>query len=331
VENSRRLLPRFSGSISWVFITHIRTTLTIGTPYRLIPKSHTFRNPTDIVEPGEQPAQSIIDAYDSNIRATDELVGELLDTVEGANVALTGDHGEEFGLHGDFHEASTYGDILARRKRRASLPQRGTRSSGSVSRLALPASMGRVSTLGRERLVALSRALPSESVSSRSIFNRPLSHLNRSNLAVLCRHGSHLVGQRPSTGLSRAPQTWVECGPHPALVRNGMWRNPIETHVCGRLSGFGGGSGRATGGGCVTERTRFTPAVNGGILSLIKDRKQRSRHIQLCTCNWISGNHLSYELSNTCRTEGYRPRDHSDWRRSVRRLEFGDYAGYANR
>jgi len=39
---------------------------------------------------------------------------------------------------------------------------------------------------------------------------------------------------------SRAPQTWVECGPHPALVRNGMWRNPIETHVCGRLSGFGG-------------------------------------------------------------------------------------------
>jgi len=70
---------------------------------------------------------------------------------------------------------------------------------------------------------------------------------------------------------SRAPQTWVECGPHPALVRNGMWRNPIETHVCGRLSGFGGGSGRATGGGCVTERTRFTPAVNGGILSLIKD------------------------------------------------------------
>jgi len=29
------------------------------------------------------------------------------------------------------------------------LPQRGTRSSGSVSRLALPASMGRVSTLGR--------------------------------------------------------------------------------------------------------------------------------------------------------------------------------------
>ena len=34
---------------------------------------------------------------------------------------------------------------------------------------------------------------------------------------------------------------------------------------------YSGGSGRATGGGCVTERTRFTPAVNGGILSLIKD------------------------------------------------------------
>ena len=66
------------------------------------------RNPTNIVEQGEQPAQSIIDAYDSNIRATDELVGDLLETVEGANVALTGDHGEEFGLHGEFHEASTY-------------------------------------------------------------------------------------------------------------------------------------------------------------------------------------------------------------------------------
>jgi len=75
-------------------------------------------------------------------------------------------------------------------------------------RLALPASMGRVSTLGRERLVALSRALPSESVSSRSIFNRPLSP-NRSNLAVLCRHGSHLVGQRPSTGLpARRKHGW---------------------------------------------------------------------------------------------------------------------------
>jgi len=114
----------------------------------------------------------------------------------------------------------------------------GTRSSGSVSRLALPASMGRVSTLGRERLVALSRALPSESVSSRSIFNRPLSP-NRSNLAVLCRHGSHLVGQRPSTGLpARRKHGWSAA--HIPLVRNGMWRNPIETHVCGRLSGFGG-------------------------------------------------------------------------------------------
>jgi len=35
---------------------------------------------------------------------------------------------------------------------------------------------------------------------------------------------------------SRAPQTWVECGPHPALVRNGMWRNPIETHVADDLA-----------------------------------------------------------------------------------------------
>jgi len=90
----------------------------------------------------------------------------------------------------------------------ASLPQREPGRPVRFSRLALPASMGRVSTLGRERLVALSRALPSESVSSRSIFNRPLSP-NRSNLAVLCRHGSHLVGQRPSTGLpARRKHGW---------------------------------------------------------------------------------------------------------------------------
>jgi len=32
---------------------------------------------------------------------------------------------------------------------------------------------------------------------------------NRSNLAVLCRHGSHLVGQRPSTGLpARRKHGW---------------------------------------------------------------------------------------------------------------------------
>jgi len=122
-----------------------------------------------------------------------------------------------------------------------------------------------------ERLVALSRALPSESVSSRSIFNRPLSHpIGRTSR--FCVGTVHTLSAKAINRASRAPQTWVECGPHPALVRNGMWRNPIETHVCGRLSGFGGGSGRATGGGCVTERTRFTPAVNGGILSLIKDR-----------------------------------------------------------
>jgi len=85
----------------------------------------------------------------------------------------------------------------------ASLPQRGTRSSGSVSRLALPASMGRVSTLGRERLVALSRALPSESVSSRSIFNRPLSPIGRtSRFCVGTVHTLSAKGHQP--GFPRA-------------------------------------------------------------------------------------------------------------------------------
>jgi len=48
---------------------------------------------------------------------------------------------------------------------------------------------------------------------------------------------------------SRAPQTWVECGPHPALVRNGMWRNPIEKRT--RL--------RTTGGGCVSVGVPAVP------------------------------------------------------------------------
>jgi len=134
--------------------------------------------------------------------------------------------------------------------------------------------MGRVSTLSRERLVALSRALPSESVSSRSTFQpTALTQSVEPRGSVSAR----FTPCRPKAinRASRAPQTWVECGPHPTLVSNGMWRNPIETHVCGRLNGFGGVSGRATDGGCVTERTRFTPAVNGGILSLIKDSNEQ--------------------------------------------------------
>jgi len=102
-----------------------------------------------------------------------------------------------------WHQQDEQVIILARRKRRGFLPQRGTRSSGSVSRLALPASMGRVSTLGRERLVALSRALPSESVSSRSIFNRPLSPIGRtSRFCVGTVHTLSAKGHQP--GFPRA-------------------------------------------------------------------------------------------------------------------------------
>lgn len=77
--------------------------------------------------------------------------------------------------------------------------------------------MGRVSTLGRERLVALSQVLPSASESSRSVFNRPLSP-KRSNLTVLCRHGSHLwtgLPARRKHGWSAAHSpllTSVDCG-----------------------------------------------------------------------------------------------------------------------
>jgi len=133
--------------------------------------------------------------------------------------------------------------------------------------------MGRVSTLTGSVLWRCHGRSHPKACHRGRLFNRPLSP-NRSNLAVLCRHGSHLVGQRPSTGLpARRKHGWSAA--HIPLVSNGMWRNPIETHVCGRLNGFGGGSGRATDGGCVTERTRFTPAVNGGILSLIKDSNEQ--------------------------------------------------------
>jgi len=136
------------------------------------------------------------------------------------------------------HVIQRIGDILARRKRRGFPSTAGTRSSGSVSRLALPASMGRVSTLGRERLVALSRALPSERVIAVDFQPTALTQSVEPRGSVSAR----FTPCRPKAinRASRAPQTWVECGPHPALVRNGMWRNPIETHVCGRLSGFGG-------------------------------------------------------------------------------------------
>lgn len=71
--------------------------------------SEHVRVPTKVVEPGEDPLQSVVDTYDANLREADRHVGRLLDQIDhDTMVVLTGDHGEEFGLHNSFHSASMY-------------------------------------------------------------------------------------------------------------------------------------------------------------------------------------------------------------------------------
>lgn len=65
-----------------------------------------------LVEPGTEPPQNVIDAYDAGVRSTDEQIGRLLEVIpDEATVVFTGDHGEEFGRFGEFHKASTYGSM----------------------------------------------------------------------------------------------------------------------------------------------------------------------------------------------------------------------------
>jgi hypothetical protein len=62
----------------------------------------------------------------------------------------------------------------------------------------------------------------------------------------------------------------VECGPHPPVVnRVGGSGTRDITHATVRAKRLG--SVPATDGGYVTKRTRFTPGVHAGILSLFKD------------------------------------------------------------
>jgi arylsulfatase A-like enzyme len=64
------------------------------------------------VEPGTEPPQPIVDAYDANIRNADWHVGELLAAMDDhVTVILTADHGEELGLHNEFHDESVYQSI----------------------------------------------------------------------------------------------------------------------------------------------------------------------------------------------------------------------------
>jgi arylsulfatase A-like enzyme len=64
-------------------------------------------DPTNEVAEGRDPPQAVIEAYDAGVRSADEQIGRVLDALDVETaVAITGDHGEEFGRYGPFHTAS---------------------------------------------------------------------------------------------------------------------------------------------------------------------------------------------------------------------------------
>lgn len=66
----------------------------------------------NLVIPGEEPETRVIDTYDACIRSVDEQLGRILDTInDDTIVVIMGDHGEEFGRYGKFHEASLYSSM----------------------------------------------------------------------------------------------------------------------------------------------------------------------------------------------------------------------------
>lgn len=69
-------------------------------------------NEANAVVRGESPEERVIDTYDACIRSVDEQLGRILDLVDDDTVvAIVGDHGEEFGRYGGFHEASLYSSM----------------------------------------------------------------------------------------------------------------------------------------------------------------------------------------------------------------------------
>lgn len=69
-------------------------------------------NEANAVVEGESPEQRVIDTYDACIRRVDEQLGRVLEVVDDdTTVVVCGDHGEEFGRYGEFHEASLYSSM----------------------------------------------------------------------------------------------------------------------------------------------------------------------------------------------------------------------------
>ncbi len=65
-----------------------------------------------LVSPGTDPEPRAIDTYDANIRSVDQQIGRILDRLDAETVvAITGDHGEEFGRYNPFHTESFYSSM----------------------------------------------------------------------------------------------------------------------------------------------------------------------------------------------------------------------------
>lgn len=142
------------------------------------------------------------------------------------------------------------------------------------------------------------------------------------------RRGSHLFGGQPITRAFRAPLPWVECSPQSTAGTRELWRNPTETHVFDGLRNFGGGSGQAADGGCVTEFTRFTPALQPpssrlqeGILSLFKDRTNRRSDTRGISVSQVRASHCLRRPR--CLPRRYRSPDHRFGQRRSRRPRQG--------
>lgn len=64
-------------------------------------------NPHDEIVEEKMPPQAVIDAYDAGIRSADEQIGRMIAALDDdTTIAITGDHGEEFGRYNPFHNAS---------------------------------------------------------------------------------------------------------------------------------------------------------------------------------------------------------------------------------
>lgn len=161
-------------------------------------------------------------------------------------------------------------DILRALNGAASLHRGNPACCRSVLRLALPRSAGRVSTLARERPVALPPELPSAIESSPRGFSTWLSPWRSCLTAHPPARFTPFRGQ-PITRASRAPQTWVECGPTPAVATRRESAEPVCKSLARPIL-IVGVPGRPNPMGCGTELTRFTTAVSGGIPSPNQDR-----------------------------------------------------------